>query len=145
MTVSPERAGAAQLIVVGAVIYDAACDAVLCAQRSAKMSNPLLWEFPGGKVEPGETPTAALVRELHEELGIVATLGAAITTTVFTVGQRTAALHTWWATITAGMPQPHEHAQVAWIPRSTLHTLAFSPADIPTVQLVQNAPPEQHQ
>ena len=63
-------------VVVAAVIEQAG--RVLICRRKPDQSHPLKWEFPGGKVEPGEAPEAALVRELEEELGILAVPGAAI-------------------------------------------------------------------
>ena len=62
-----------KLVVAGLIIGDD--DRILITQRRADQSLPLQWEFPGGKVEPGEAPTAALARELHEELGVVAVVG----------------------------------------------------------------------
>lgn len=64
---------ARKLVVAGLIIGDD--DRILITQRRADQSLPLQWEFPGGKVEPGEAPTAALARELHEELGVVAVVG----------------------------------------------------------------------
>ncbi|WP_346846289.1 NUDIX domain-containing protein [uncultured Rothia sp.] len=62
-----------QINVVGAVLLQNG--KILCAQRSEHMSLPLLWEFPGGKIEAGETPQEALKRELEEELTIEAEVG----------------------------------------------------------------------
>ncbi|HKW88496.1 MAG TPA: (deoxy)nucleoside triphosphate pyrophosphohydrolase [Candidatus Acidoferrales bacterium] len=64
------------MVVVAAVIVREG--RILVCQRSRKDSFPLKWEFPGGKVKSGETPTAALVRELREELGVGATIGAEV-------------------------------------------------------------------
>ena len=68
---APDLTQKEKIWVVGAAIFDAK-GRCLIAQRSAKMSNPLLWEFPGGKVEDGESPERALARELEEELGVSA-------------------------------------------------------------------------
>lgn len=64
---------ARKLVVAGLIIGND--DRILLTQRRADQSLPLQWEFPGGKVEPGEAPTAALARELNEELGVVAVVG----------------------------------------------------------------------
>ena len=64
---------ARKLVVAGLIIGDDG--RILITQRRADQSLPLQWEFPGGKVEPGEAPTAALARELLEELGVVAVVG----------------------------------------------------------------------
>jgi len=64
---------ARKLVVAGLILGDDG--RILITQRRADQSLPLQWEFPGGKVEPGESPTAALARELSEELGVVAIVG----------------------------------------------------------------------
>ena len=66
-----------QIPVVAGVLRDAR-GRILLARRTAGRELAGLWEFPGGKVEPGETPEAALIRELREELSVEATVGAAI-------------------------------------------------------------------
>jgi 8-oxo-dGTP diphosphatase len=64
---------ARKLVVAGLIVGDD--ERILITQRRADQSLPLQWEFPGGKVEPGEAPTDALARELREELGVVAVVG----------------------------------------------------------------------
>jgi mutator protein MutT len=87
-----------------------------------------LWEFPGGKCEPGETHEACLARELIEELGVEATIGHEIFTTEHAYPDRTVRLHFRECTI-AGEPQSRLGQDVRWIERPLLRTLDFPPAD----------------
>src|SRR6185312_15962729 len=109
---------------------------VLIAQRRAERTEGGKWEFPGGKLEPGETPEVCLVRELAEELGIqTRVLGALVTTT-----------HTYpWGTIElialrverlAGVPAPHDHAALRWVAPSELSHFDFAAADLAIVRTV---------
>ncbi len=93
------------------------------------MRDPHRWEFPGGKVEAGESPAEALVRELEEELGITARIGA------FAGRGQTATvvLDVYFATLLGGEPTPREHARVAWLGPDALETLHWAEADVPIV------------
>jgi 8-oxo-dGTP diphosphatase len=114
------------LVVVGAVLRDGA-GRVLAARRTT----PPGWEFPGGKVEPGETEPAALARELREELGIVAEVGERVGPDVPMPGGRV--LRVWTARVTAGEPSCLEHAELLWLPPDELGTVDWLPADLPVV------------
>lgn len=121
--------------VVGAVfIRDGA---VFAAQRGALKAQPGLWEFPGGKIEPGERPEMALARELREELLIDATVTDHICTSVYDYGNIVIRLATYRCEIRSGTPQLTEHAAVRWVPIEQLHTLDWAPADIEAVQKIQ--------
>lgn len=108
---------------------------VLCAQRGAG-SQAGLWEFPGGKVEAGESPLSALSRELTEELGCTISVGPLVTTTVHEYAEIVVELTTYWCTLVHGTPEPHEHQALAWLTPSELPALAWAPADLSAVEIV---------
>jgi 8-oxo-dGTP diphosphatase len=112
-------------IVVGAAIIDG--DRVLAAQRSTPPSLAGLWEFPGGKVDVGETDEAALVRECREELGIDVLLGARIGRD-WPIGEH-GVLRVWLAGIAAGELTAHEHAELRWLTVDELDDVQWIPAD----------------
>lgn len=96
-----------------------------------------LWEFPGGKLEPGETEAEALVRELREELGIEVEVGAAWGELIHDYDDRRVALSFWFAEVRRGSPRPLEVAEVRWVPVEELHALDFPGADDPLVRSLQ--------
>ena len=125
-----------QIEVVGAVVVRDGL--VLCAQRA---TGPLAgrWEFPGGKVEPGEDPRAALRRELTEELGIEAEVGGIVEVTFHeyvidpSAGAKKAVLLLFFeATRTASSPAPRalDVAAFRWAGKAELDPEAFPPADV---------------
>ncbi|MCT1618627.1 (deoxy)nucleoside triphosphate pyrophosphohydrolase [Janibacter hoylei] len=120
--------------VVGAVIVSG--DHILCAQRG---KGPLagLWEFPGGKVESGETPEAALEREISEELGCSVLVGERITTTWHEYDFAVIVLTTFYCQLLIGEPRLTEHHEVKWVSPKDLSHLEWAPADVPAVQLIQ--------
>jgi 8-oxo-dGTP diphosphatase len=116
------------MIVVAAVIRDKA-GKVLLTRRPEGVHMGGLWEFPGGKVEPGEAPEAALVRELEEELGLSAVVGRPVTFAVYEEpGKRILLL--FYETV-AGQAPPHarEGQEVAWVAPSDLVSYPTPPAD----------------
>lgn len=120
-----------QIHVVGAVmIHDGA---VLAAQRSHTMSLPKLWEFPGGKIEEGESPQDALVREVREELTCHVSIGERLETTTHEYDFGVVTLTTFYAVIVDGDPRPTEHAELRWIPIGDLRSVVWAPADLPAV------------
>lgn len=124
-----------QIHVVGAVVVEDG--QVLCAQRGAEGSLPGLWEFPGGKVEPGESPAEALAREMQEELGCVVEVGKEVTTTSHEYDFGIVTLTTFYCRLIAGTPQAKEHAAIAWLVPTDLMTLPWAPADLPAVELIR--------
>ena len=98
-----------------------------------------LWEFPGGKLEPGETEPEALVRELREELGIEVEVGEAWGELVHDYEDRRVSLSFWFAEVRSGSPQPLEVAEVRWVPVTELDALDFPGADDPLVHSLQAA------
>jgi 8-oxo-dGTP diphosphatase len=131
------------LVVAGALQNDAG--AWLVQKRPAGKPYAGLWEFPGGKVDNGETPTAALVRELHEELGLmiaeqdcmpwtfsVGTLygpGESITLLLFKVR--------YWC----GVPKPIHAAELAWVDYQALKALPMPRLDLPFLDIIEQVSP----
>lgn len=108
---------------------------VLIAQRPANKSMAGLWEFPGGKLEPGETPEAALIRELQEELGI-ATKEACLAPLSF-VSYAYEKFHLVMPLYVCrkwqGDPAPIEHQALKWVRPTALRDYAMPPADEPLI------------
>lgn len=121
------------LLVVAAALVDAR-GRVLMQQRPRSREHGGLWEFPGGKLEPGEGPVAALVRELREELAI-AVLSPAFVPLAFaaTEGPRPIVLLLYGCRDWHGKPASQEGAEVAWYDPDALAGLAMPPLDVPLV------------
>ena len=124
-----------QIEVVGAVIVRD--DRVLCARRGTLAPLPNLWEFPGGKVEPGESLRAALRREINEELRCTVQVGDQIERTTHTYDFATITLTTFYCDLLDGFPQLTEHAEFRWSTPGQLSELDWAPADVPAVRKVQ--------
>ncbi len=104
---------------------------MLVAQRRADQTQPLAWEFPGGKVEPGESPSQALAREIEEELACLIEVGAVAEVVFFAYETFDLIMPVYRAAIRAGVPVARQVAAVAWVARAELASLAFTPADLP--------------
>jgi 8-oxo-dGTP diphosphatase len=108
---------------------------VLIAQRPEGKMFPLLWEFPGGKLEDGETPEQALIRELDEELGI-ATKSACLAPLAF-VSHTYESFHILMPLYVCrkwqGTPEPREHLALKWVRPQALRDFPMPPADIPLI------------
>ncbi len=107
---------------------------ILMSQRRADQSLPLCWEFPGGKVEPGEAPVAALVREIREELGCEVAVGSVHEVVFHAYDSFDLYMLVYQAAITAGEPRAVEVAAVAWYPPMEIPRLNLPPADYPLAQ-----------
>lgn len=119
-----------ELVVVGAAILDGG--RLLAAQRSAPPALAGRWELPGGKVEPGETAEAALLRECREELGVDVRLGRRVGRD-WPIGNE-GVLQVWLATIADGELACREHAQLRWLGVDELYDVDWLRADLPIVE-----------
>ncbi|MFL2140541.1 (deoxy)nucleoside triphosphate pyrophosphohydrolase [Ruoffia sp. FAM 26254] len=119
--------------VVGAILIKG--NKILCAQRGGEKSLPYLWEFPGGKIEKGETPQEALQRELKEELKIVVTVENDIYDKVsYEYDFGIVNLTTIICHLSEGEPVLTEHVDIKWLEPKEIKSLEWAPADIPTVE-----------
>ena len=113
--------------VVAALIWDK--DRFMICQRPAHKARGLLWEFVGGKVEPGETKEQALIRECQEELAVTLSVGNVFMDVVHEYPDLTVHLTLFNATIADGEPQKLEHNDIKWITSSEIPNYEFCPAD----------------
>ena len=113
--------------VVAALIWKG--DKFMICQRPANKARALLWEFVGGKVEPGETKEEALIRECKEELDIILSVDDAFMDVVHEYPDLTVHLTLFNATIAEGKPQKLEHNDIRWIIPSEIPNYEFCPAD----------------
>jgi len=125
--------------IVGAAILDDE-GRVLGAERAEPPAMAGMWEFPGGKVEPGEAELDALLRECEEELGvgieILDRLGGDI---LLPTG--TAVLKVWTARLTRGVPTAIEHSELRWLSAAELDDVPWLPADAPLVAALRTVLP----
>lgn len=113
--------------VVAALIWDG--DRFLACQRPANKARGLLWEFVGGKVEPGETREQALIRECREELAITVRVDDIFMEVTHEYPDLTVHLALFHAAIADGTPQMLEHNDLRWVTIQEMDELAFCPAD----------------
>lgn len=132
-------------VVVAAVLVDslAAPKMLLAGRRSAPEELVGQWEFPGGKLEPGEDPVAGLRRELREELGIEVTVGEAL------CGPRDGGwditdrhrMYLWFAQLSAGVPQPlADHDELRWLSPPDFLSVPWLTGDLPIVDALIRDP-----
>ena len=107
---------------------------ILATQRSLTMALPLKWEFPGGKVEPNETPEEALIREIKEELDISIEIISELSANIHTYGSKTIRLIPFTCRITGGSIVLKEHIAFKWLNITELLTLDWAEADVAIVE-----------
>ncbi len=119
--------------VVCGVIENSAGEFLACLRPAGKHLGGL-WEFPGGKVDPGESPEAALARELQEELGVKAEVGAPLNPVIWAYPGRTIRLLPFRCRIVDGVPQALEHERLLWCLPGKFSKLAWAEADLPILE-----------
>lgn len=112
---------------------------VLLARRSPRDKLAGFWEFPGGKVEKGETPEECLARELHEELGIVARIGEKCAESLHQYDHGSFRIVAYFVDSIAGEPRSSVHDCLEWVKIDNLSGYKLLPADIPIVELLQKS------
>ena len=124
------------LLVVAAVLIDGE-GCVLVQQRPAGSSMAGLWEFPGGKIEYGETPEAALARELYEELGITPATLVPLAFASEPLADRHLVLLVYTAASWTGEPAALHASAIAWVKPRALHDLPMPKADRPLIASIE--------
>lgn len=114
--------------VVAALIWDNG--KFMACQRPAHKARGLLWEFVGGKVEPGETKEQALIRECREELAVTLSVGDIFMEVTHEYPDLTVHLTLFHAAIAEGVPKKLEHNDIRWITPAEIPNYDFCPADV---------------
>jgi len=127
-----------RLLVVAALIERRG--RVLLSQRRADQSFGGSWEFPGGKVEPGEDPRHALVREIREELDCLVRVREVVEVVFHAYPAFDLVMPVYRATIARGLPRAVEVADIAWVPRARLPKTNMPPADLPLAKRLAKTP-----
>jgi 8-oxo-dGTP diphosphatase len=128
------------ILVVAAALYDAR-GRVLIAQRPQGKHQAGRWEFPGGKVAPGESEAAALARELREELGIEVTASRPFMRLEHSYADRSVELSMWIVERFAGAPRSREDQALRWVAPADLGQADLLEADRPFVEALLDLPP----
>lgn len=111
---------------------------VFAAQRKDVGEMARRWEFPGGKLEEGETPQQALAREIQEELDSVITVGAHVMTVNHQYQTFSITMHAYLCTLISGHLELEEHLAARWLDKTNLYSVDWADADIPIVQAIED-------
>ncbi|NLJ65415.1 MAG: 8-oxo-dGTP diphosphatase MutT [Christensenellaceae bacterium] len=109
---------------------------ILICQRPADKNCGLLWEFPGGKIEVGESGEQCVIRECYEELGIMLRVECELTDVVYKYPDRTVHIYFYLCEIVSGVPKNKEHNAIAWITPNELRQYKFCPADAKMLKML---------
>ena len=112
-------------------------DKFMICQRPEHKARALLWEFVGGKVEPGETKEQALIRECQEELSITLSIGEVFIDVIHEYPDIAIHLTLFNATIAEGHPKKLEHNDIKWIAPEEIHNFSFCPADEEILKVIK--------
>jgi len=123
-----------QIEVVAAIIHDDN-DRIFATQRGYGEFKDF-WEFPGGKIEPGETPEQALKREIWEELETKIVIERYVTTVDYDYPTFHLTMHCYWCKVETGSLTLKEHEAARWLEREHLHTVNWLPADLQLLQII---------
>jgi 8-oxo-dGTP diphosphatase len=123
------------VIDVSCAILEGIDGAILAAQRNNEGRFAGKWEFPGGKVEPGETPEKSIHREMLEEMGVGITIRDTLPSVRHDYGFLVVELHPFIARITSGAITLHEHQAIRWDDPANLLSLDWAEADIPVIRM----------
>jgi len=104
-------------------------DTILACQRGPNSEHPYEWEFPGGKIEDGETPEQCIVREIWEELNVDIEIIKPLHEIVFNYPEKSVQLIPFLCSLTKGNPTPIEHHTIRWQLKSRMADLTWSEAD----------------
>ena len=117
-----------QIQVAAAIIHDAQ-GRIFCTQRGYGEWKDY-WEFPGGKMEPGETPQQALMREIREELETQIKIEKHVTTIEYDYPTFHLTMHCYWCSLAGPSPTLKEHEAARWLPKDQLRSVRWLPADL---------------
>lgn len=128
------------MVTVAAAIFRNAQGEILICKRGPGGSCAHLWEFPGGKLEEGETLEQCLIRECREELGVEISVGDLYSHTIYDYPERKTELYFYNAEISSGKIQRIVHEEIRWARRETLPDYAFCPADLEMIRQMAGKP-----
>lgn len=111
----------------------------LACQRPKDKHLGGLWEFPGGKIDPGESPQAALIREISEELAVGIEVDGSLRAVVCNYGLKQIRLHPFRCRIVRGEPHPVEHERILWCAPGDFDSLEWAEADVPILEEIRAA------